>query len=282
MSRFLQQQYPKLALNIMPNFPDLGIINLYAHPQTLEGNGGLSWLQPAMARGPNIAALATFACQHFNWTEGAKLVQQFGTTIFPGLAMHELVHTACLLDRQALRHPVILPLIGNVIAYWSHTLAGGIKEACIELHVPAANLAKLYKIAGNLDLSTKFHRFCVWVSVPVLFHVLPDAIELGPEWSDTNEDPSGDATQCMCHSCLCSFSPCSCHDMQAHEVIKITSSPKPASPRIHGEHSMMPHRSWTDIGIYLVPAKKSYKTRTYTTAEGREIIELETDDEGGI
>ena len=238
---FLWQQYSKLALNITPDFPDHGIINLYVHPQTSEENGGLSWLQPAMARGSDIAILATFICQHFNSAVRIKLVQQFGTTIFLGLAMHELVHTTHLLDQQALHHPVILPLIGNVIAYQLHTSAGDIKKAHIELHILAADLAKLYEIAGNPDLNTKFCCFCVWILVPVLCHVLPDAIELGPEWSDTNKNPSGDAIQCIYCSCLYSCLPYSCHDIQAHKVIEIKLSPEPASPRIHSEHSIMPH-----------------------------------------
>ena len=166
-------------------------------------------------------------------------MQRFDTTIFLELAMHKLVHTTHLLNWQAMHHSVILLLIRNVIAYQFHISTGGIKKSCIELHVPAANLAKLYKIAGNLDLSTKFHHFCAWVSVPVLHHVLSDAIELGPEWSDTNEDPSGDTIQHMCYSCLHSFSPCSCYNMQ--EVIETTLSLKPVSPRIYSEHLMMSH-----------------------------------------
>jgi hypothetical protein len=212
-SGFLQQRHPKLALTVAPDFPDLGIINLYTHPRTSEGSGSLSWPQPIMARGPNIAALAAFTHRHFNWAEGAKLVQRFANTIFPGLAMHELVHTAHSLDQHTLRHPVILPLIGNIIAYRSHISANFIKEARINLHLPAADLAELYKIAGDPALSMKFSRFRAWISVPVLQHVLPDAIEFGPEQLDIDEGPSCDATQCTCFSCQHPSSPCSHHDL---------------------------------------------------------------------
>jgi len=197
-SGFLQQRQSKLALTIMPDFPDPRIINLYIQPRTSEGNGSPSRPQPTVAKGLDVAALAMFASRHFNWVVGAKLVKRFASTIFPGLAMHELVHIACLLDQQALHHPVVRPLIGNVIAYWSHPSAGGIKEACIDLHLPATDLAKLYKIAGNVARGGKSPHFHVWTLVPVLQHVLPDAIELGPELLDGGEGPSGD--QCMCHS----------------------------------------------------------------------------------
>jgi hypothetical protein len=145
-SGFLAQHQPTLAKSIPLTFPDLNIINLYLHPVTLQSQGGTTSSVGSTGREASLQGLAVFAEKHFLWGHTAGILHHFSTTIFPGLAIQQLMK-ATLARHLGLRNPgysMLGPILSKTRAD-SRLSEGHHPEAHVSLVVGADIIDTVWK-----------------------------------------------------------------------------------------------------------------------------------------
>lgn len=176
----LVKRQPTLAKSIPPSFPSLKIINFYLHPVTSQSQGGSSKVLTITRAGPNLPRLALFAEKYFQWGTVAGILRQFSSTIFPGLAIRQLVRAACARDR-GLHNPgysMLGALISNTRRE-SRTSEGHHPEARAHLVVDGYIIDSVRKgIKGANDTDESRREADAWVKVdaPALRVWLPLAM----------------------------------------------------------------------------------------------------------
>lgn len=178
-SGLLAKRQPTLAESIPPTFPSLEIINLYLHPVTSQSQGSSQVLNITRA-GPNLPRLALFAEKYFQWGTVVGILRQFSSTIFPGLAIRQLMRAMCARD-LGLHNPGY-SMLGALISDTrreSRTSEGHHPEARAHLVVDGYILDSVRKgIKGTNDTDKSRREADAWVKVdaPALRVWLPLAM----------------------------------------------------------------------------------------------------------
>ena len=76
---FLSHCEPTTAQNITSSFPSMSTLQLYLNPH-INNVDSSDW----KLKLPNLAALASFADQHFSWAQDLVLINKFRSKIWPG------------------------------------------------------------------------------------------------------------------------------------------------------------------------------------------------------
>ena len=106
-SGMLDKCRPHLAQSIPPDFPNMDVISLYLTPVTSQ-HQPQGVVEMVSQRGPDVVRLARFAEDNFLWGDLDGILRHFSTTVFPGLALYELIQAACRIDRGLPPGPVVM------------------------------------------------------------------------------------------------------------------------------------------------------------------------------
>ena len=98
-AKMLPRQYVQIASQMPPNFPNLNIINLYLCPLTSAVGGCLPCLN---WHSPDVGKLASFVEENFTWGHVPGILKHFTDTIFPVIALRELMDAT--LQQDGHRH----------------------------------------------------------------------------------------------------------------------------------------------------------------------------------
>lgn len=106
-SGILLQRYTRLASDFPSDFPDPSVLNLYVNP-LISTHGSIpsfTWLVP------DVGKLASLAEDNFVWGHLSGILTHFADTVFPGLALRELIGAALQKDHQPNPFSSLVPLI---------------------------------------------------------------------------------------------------------------------------------------------------------------------------
>jgi hypothetical protein len=175
----LKHRQPKLTTLIPNDFPDLHILKLYTHLNTLQGQAGFVMSLLASNRAFDMVAIAHFAKRNFVWAKDAdSALHHFDPLVFSGIAVRELVRHAVLLDQGALHHPVTLPLIGDVLLYRFNKSSSYQKVACVKLHFGHEYITSICQAVSDTrdaHSANEIIDVCAWVPAAMLKHVIPES-----------------------------------------------------------------------------------------------------------
>lgn len=157
---YFSRPRPTLASHIPPDFPNLTVVNLYLHPltsdQTLDRLASVTW------PGPQPSFLASFAENHFVWGTTAGILDHFSTTIFPGMAIQELVRGAIVLDGGALIAEC--PMLGRIVFERKNRTTCFLPEVRVKLIVPRTVIDEILDcIVGKLSTPDTASKTATWM-----------------------------------------------------------------------------------------------------------------------
>jgi holliday junction resolvase YEN1 len=104
-SGLLGKWRPHMAQAIPSDFPDIDIIRLYVDPLS-SLHSGVNVAVPACA--PDVVHLARFVEDNFVWGNLLRILKSFSTSVFPGLALCELVDAAKEMDLGLQPHSITM------------------------------------------------------------------------------------------------------------------------------------------------------------------------------
>lgn len=175
----LGSRQARVADDIPTSFPNPDIIGLYLNPNTSD----LDPLSvPVSGNSPDLASLARFAEEHFVWGDTCGILKKFSTSILPGLAVRQLVHSAAAMD-LGLSGPHC-PIIDKILLLRAPGAVSRIPEMRILLSIDTHISIIREAIEGKRDTPTKLkpldkwlhskHR--AWVPSAIMRHVLPSLV----------------------------------------------------------------------------------------------------------
>ncbi len=92
-SNFLSRCEPTTAQNITSSFPSMSTLQLYLNPR-VDNVDSSDW----KLKLPDLAALASFADQHFSWAQDLVLANKFRSNIWPGYFTRQVLLVSVCLD----------------------------------------------------------------------------------------------------------------------------------------------------------------------------------------
>jgi hypothetical protein len=106
-SGLLPKRCPRLAQSVPSEFPDVDLVKLYLNPLTSHNIANTA-INATPERRADVVHLAKFAEDNFVWGDFAGILKQFSMTVFPGLALRELVYAAQEGDVGLARKPIVM------------------------------------------------------------------------------------------------------------------------------------------------------------------------------
>jgi len=98
---FLGRRYPALAKSVPLMFPDPDVLLKYVAPLTSWSNGGhgpdLRVIQP---RQPNLANLAIFTSNVFDWKTPVEVISNFHRVLWKGVCLRMLLEASHQIQMQ--------------------------------------------------------------------------------------------------------------------------------------------------------------------------------------
>jgi hypothetical protein len=172
--------HPALAENIPSDFPDMEIVSLYVDPITSEGSQAAP--TEIVRKQPQLAALATFAQRNFVWGTADGILKRFATSIFPGLALRQLLDAATSAD---LGHPTRpCSMLGTMVGERENLSTCFLPEVRI-LITPSNDLLKqtLFGFKNSRKVIDAWMEgsgssLRAWLPRAVVEHVLPDLLKI--------------------------------------------------------------------------------------------------------
>jgi hypothetical protein len=184
----LKKCHPVLAKSIPPDFPDIEFIQLYLNPITSEFQQ--FQMRPVVIpkKGPDVVRLARFAEDNFMWGNLLGILKHFSTSVFPGLALYELIQVARATDLGL--SPKSIAMMGEVhgLRQPSKSTLGHAAELRASLIIDRATVdmidcglakkPKTVKIATTVDdwLNMALPRLRVWLPLAVINLVAPERL----------------------------------------------------------------------------------------------------------
>ena len=92
-NNFLSRREPTTAQNITSSFPSMSTLHLYLNPH-VDHVDSSDWKLKLL----DLAALASFADQHFSWAQDLVLVNKFRSKIWPGYFTRQVLLVSVCLD----------------------------------------------------------------------------------------------------------------------------------------------------------------------------------------
>jgi hypothetical protein len=197
-SGFLEKCHPRLAQSMPPDFPDLGLINCYLAPVTSQYHQSKENTILVSQSAPDVVRLARFAEDNFLWGDTIGILKNFSSSIFPGLALYELIQAARAIDLGLQPKPIAM--IGEVhgLRQPSGSNIGHAPEVRASLLVDPVMVNMINNgLAGKLNTVRTAHMVSQWTKnvLPCLRVWLPLAVvslvspeKVGPEHLATNLD----------------------------------------------------------------------------------------------
>ncbi|KAG6919722.1 hypothetical protein DXG01_001556 [Tephrocybe rancida] len=175
----LLQAQPNVAHALeKSNFPDFKALNHYLRSSTSERRGAYP---PISFDDPDLPGLAKFASQQFTWGATAvQLIDKFSKTIFPGMAVRELMKAAISLDRDPTKRLSTSQLLSTATVVASRT-GGHFPETKMELEVTSDVLHRTCtdtkrRYTEGLDKFATSRIVRGWVPSAMIIHVLPETL----------------------------------------------------------------------------------------------------------
>ncbi|TIB65372.1 hypothetical protein E3P77_02756 [Wallemia ichthyophaga] len=102
-SGHLSSKRPAVAAALTPSFPDMEVLARYTHPLTTASTEcdavyRASLAAVRFAKEPDIAALARFCEEYFEWGERSRIVAKFRSSVWDGVYVRALRAATCALD----------------------------------------------------------------------------------------------------------------------------------------------------------------------------------------
>jgi Holliday junction resolvase YEN1 len=182
-SGYLLSLHPALAENIPSDFPDINVLSLYMDPVTSEGTHtaptDISFKQP------QLAALATFAERNFVWGTTLGVLTHFAASVFPGLALRELLDAASAADGGQTVNSASCPLLGHIVGVRENQATCYLPEVRVVL-TPDQSLSTqicsgihaAYIKPASVDtwLKVDYQKLRAWLPRAIVEHVVPDLL----------------------------------------------------------------------------------------------------------
>ncbi|KAG6826037.1 hypothetical protein H0H92_001350 [Tricholoma furcatifolium] len=270
-SGVLKRKQPALAAAIPADFPNEEIIKKYLFPLTSEGDAADNpegRLHLDHTHLLNLSRLVEFVKTRFSWAEElASLFQHLSTTIFPGLAVRQLMLAAHSADLNLPQVPCTM--IGDVIGQRRNSQSSDaeVPEVRIKLNVGTIVDPVFSSLVGESD----FGVVRAWVPADMLEHVFPalagqDTQLLDDVAAAHPAQPTATSSYIPLRGLTLSPEPADVIDLTQDVTIDLTGedSSAPATPVIDltGNHNY-------NYRVVVYPA----------TATTPEILELMTDSE---
>jgi len=198
-SRLLPKCRPLLAQSIPSDFPDIELIQLYLNPITSEFRQSKEPLVVISKNGPDVVRLARFAEDNFMWGNLRGILNHFSTSVFPGLALYELIEVVRANDLGLTPKPITMMGEVHNLRQPSKSTIGRAPEICTSLIVDHAIVDMMDRgMAGKQNtvgtatsvdkwLNTACPRLRVWLPLAVVSVVAPERLLQPPK----NDRPIG-------------------------------------------------------------------------------------------
>lgn len=173
----LKHKFPSLANSVPFDFPELATINLYLHPSTSEHD---NVQHPSLVpiQGLDLARLSRFTESHFIWGEPAGIFRHFATSVFPGLAMRQLMSAAISSDLGLSHRPCsILDTVIN-LRRESQSSEPHVPEVRVNLIISTQILNAIFdgRRTGAVVDRADLPRCRAWLPVAVIELVQPELL----------------------------------------------------------------------------------------------------------
>jgi hypothetical protein len=208
-SGFLGRCCPHLAQSIPADFPDVELISFYLTPVTSQQRRSKEKAIVVSRGAPDVVHLARFAEDNFLWGDFYGILKNFSGSVFPGLALYELIQAAHAIDLGLQPKPITMMGEVHGLRQPSGSNVGYAPEVRTSLLVDQALVDKIdnglvgklntVRTAGMVGQWTKnrLPRLRIWLPLAVVSFVSPEKV--GPEQLATNLD---DCTSCIYHICF--------------------------------------------------------------------------------
>jgi hypothetical protein len=187
-SGFLHKRCPHVAQSVPSGFPDIDLIKLYLDPLTSR-NAAHTAVIATPERRADVVRLAKFAEDNFVWGDFTGILKHFSTTVFPGLALRELVHAAQEGDVGLTPKPIVMMGKVHGLRHPSGSSSLHAPEIRTSLLVDHAMVDKIRKgLVGKRGraeveitenwLKDALPRLRVWLPLAVVEYVAPKQLSL--------------------------------------------------------------------------------------------------------
>lgn len=175
-SGYSHSLHAALANNIPSDFPDMDIVSLYVDPVTSEGSPTAP--TEIVHKQPQLAALATFAQRNFVWGTTNRILERFSTSIFPGLALRQVLDAATSAD---LGHPIrSCSMLGTVVGERENLSTCFLPEVRVLILVSDDLLQQILSGTGtnwSVGTARMKEKIRAWLPRELVEHVLPALLE---------------------------------------------------------------------------------------------------------
>ncbi|KAG6919721.1 hypothetical protein DXG01_001555 [Tephrocybe rancida] len=169
-----------LPASIPPGFPDRAEVDHYLHPITSEHLEPPLVPNPVPSRGLDLPQLVKFAEENYIWagSDASYMYRYFSTTIFPGLAMRQLLQSACVADLGLSHRPC--PMIGSIVSLRRESTSSAPRapELRLNLNIDASTKSSIFdqRRGGEVVDLTNLPFSQAWLPLTVVEWVQPELL----------------------------------------------------------------------------------------------------------